>query len=136
MTKFKIVLSASVPGPHPPYHTYLAPIGEYTVKAVVGHHEHETAWNAWSGTVEGCKTPGNCKKGWLNTYKIWSPNFSTPFGTVIKAGSGRWETVAHAIAAAEAVTFEITRTSIVVFHIADTYGDNRGGLTLEISANP
>lgn len=110
-------------------------MGRYDVTSVMGESEDSSAWNAWSGVVDGCDRPGNCRRGWLNTYNIWSADFAAgpqPPHNVIVAGHGRYATPAEAVAAAVPQAFSLSRDAIVCFYIEDSYHDDVGGLTLRL----
>lgn len=93
-----------------------------------------TAWNAW-GKVQGCSADGTgCSKGWVNNY-----SFTTPSGTthIITSDTGRYETADLALLNALGATFTLLSDATVQFFINDSnYGDNIGGMSLNVSAVP
>ncbi|SFK74700.1 hypothetical protein [Methylophaga sulfidovorans] len=93
-----------------------------------------TAWNAW-GKVQGCSSDGTgCSKGWINNY-----SFTTPAGTtnIITSNTDRYETADLALLNAVGATFTLLTDATVKFFINDSqYGDNIGGMSLNVSAVP
>ncbi|HEC73979.1 MAG TPA: hypothetical protein ENI26_06350 [Methylophaga aminisulfidivorans] len=106
--------------------------GTYTVNPF--KDDTYTSWNAW-GKTEGCDGAGtNCSKGWINNY-----SFTTPSGTtnIRTSDTDRFATADLALLNAVGATFTLLSDATVQFFIPDTkYGDNIGGMSLNVSAVP
>lgn len=89
------------------------------------------AWNAW-GYVSGCdENGGNCSKGWVNSYNIFSSEFDFRVGNPTLV----YETNLLALSNAPSSSFTLTSDGNVSFYITDSYySDNIGGISLDVTA--
>lgn len=90
-----------------------------------------TAWNAW-GSVSGCDPSGkNCRKGWLNSWGVFSEELSPTAGS---SDMGAYQTEVRALRHAKGLTFTISFDQDVYFYIDDPdYLDNSGGISLQVN---
>lgn len=96
-----------------------------------GSQYRYTAWNAW-GSVSACDPSGkNCRKGWLNSWRIFSEELSPTAGSSDK---GVYQTKVRALSHAKGLTFTISYDQDVYFYIDDPdYLDNMGGISLQVN---
>lgn len=85
----------------------------------------------------------NYAGGWLNQYFIWTPTGTHWAGTLNAAGTNwkTFDTAPEALATAQAtfspLTLVLATETTVRFGIADSfYGDNSGGISLNVTAVP
>jgi hypothetical protein len=103
--------------------------GTYKVTPIAGDFD---SWNAW-GSVSGCDSNGeNCSKGWITNFSIET---SLETITIRTSDINRYATPTDALANALSATFTILSDEAVKFFIIDhPYGDNIGGVSLDVSA--
>jgi hypothetical protein len=103
--------------------------GTYNVNPFAGAF---TSWNAW-GSSTGCDSTGaNCSKGWINNYSI-----TTPTETIFTSNSIRYASANLALLNSLSTSFTLLSDATVKFFINDSnYGDNIGGMSLNVSAVP
>jgi hypothetical protein len=124
-------ISATNNSEFPPIYSTLLKKGKWRLKPIAGNFK---AWNAWSGVVTGCKTPTGCTKGWMTTYRVWSPDFTNKPHNTIEVISNKCETEDIALENAAETDFTLTTESVVSVFILDSYHDNRGGLTFSLES--
>ena len=127
-------ISANLKSDKPPYFTTMLPVGTWSICAISSDESDFLAWNAWAGQVADCTTPCTCARGWLNNYNIWSPGFTSLPNNMMSVGNGRYDSPQLAVQSAKPEIFTIQgQPSIVTFFILDSYHDNIGGLTLQLT---
>ncbi|MDB9313694.1 glycosyltransferase, partial [Spirulina sp. CS-785/01] len=107
------------------------PAGKYTVR-LVGEAEggKYNAWSRWNFIYECDEQGENCTTGWLNSYSIFSDEFSHCIPT-----TGVYAEDTLALSYAQTATFTLTAERPVYFCIEDDYlPDNQGGITLELQS--
>ncbi|UWQ94060.1 hypothetical protein K3728_09900 [Rhodobacteraceae bacterium M385] len=121
MQTYDVILSPSPTATHPPFVTMRAPAGLYELTAVRGGTDDYMAW-----------TPGH-KGTWQTGISVMSDGFSDTSSTVLQAHSAQWPTPEQAVQNPASVCFELDRWRILTFFINDSYRDNSGGVTIQVS---
>ena len=104
--------------------------GTYEISFLQGTY---TAWNAWGETKDCSDSGASCTRGWITDFNITTAEF----GTQRLGDRRKYETPELAWANAATETFTLSMAQSVRFFIGDNpYGDNEGGLTLQVAQVP